>query len=171
MAEKSAEVVESTADREIVLTRLFDAPRRMVWEAWADPKQIVLWFGPKGFTTTIEEMDLWTGGVWKQVMHGPDGTDYPCESVFTEVVPHERLGYRLSGGKRGGLAVQFESMVTFADEGGKTRLTLRMVFPSAEARDQNVREYRSIEGGEQTLQRLAEHLETCFAASAKGGVR
>jgi hypothetical protein len=67
--------------------------------------------------------------------------------------------------------MQFESMVTFAHEDGKTRLTLREVVPSAEARDENVREYRSIEGGEQTLQRLAEHLETRFAASAKGGVR
>src|SRR5580704_4399353 len=173
MAEKRTDVaeVESTADREIVLTRLFDAPRKMVWEAWADPKQVVQWFGPKGFTTTIEEMDIRTGGVWKQVVHGPDGTDYPNKSVFTEVVPYERLGYKLSGGKSGAAVVQFESMVTFADEGGKTRLTLRMVFVSAEARDQNVREYHSIEGGKQTLERLAEHLSTRLAARANGGLK
>ena len=174
MAEKRtevAEVVESAADREIVLTRLFDAPRRMVWEAWTDPKQVVLWFGPMGFSTTIEEMDVRPGGVWKQVMHGPDGTDYPNKSVFTEVVPYERIGYRLTGGKRGAPVVEFETVVIFSDEGSKTLLTLRMVFASVELRDQNVREYHSIEGGEQTLQRLAEHLSTRLAARANGGLK
>ena len=94
MPEKIVDVPESTADREIVFTRAFDAPRRMVWEAWTDPKQLVLWWGPKGFTATIE---------------------------------------------RGGPAPQFEMMATFAEE-GKTRLGMRMVFVSAEGRDQNVRE-------------------------------
>lgn len=171
MAEKLIDRNESTADREIVFTRVFDAPRRMVWEAWTDPKQVVLWYGPKGFSTTIEEMDMRVGGLWRHVMHGPDGTDYPNESVFTEVVPYERLGYKLSGGKRGAPVVQFESMVSFVDEGDKTRLTLRMVFPSAEARDQNVREYHSIEGGRQTLERLAEHLSARLAAKTNGGMR
>ena len=169
MAEKRTEVSE-TADREIVLTRVFDAPRRMVWEAWTDPKQVALWWGPKGFSTTIEEMDLRPGGVWKQVMHGPDGTDYPNKSVFTEVVPYERLGYRLTGGKKGGPAAQFVSTTTFADEGMGTRVTLRMVFVSAEERDRNVREYRSIEGGEQTLERLADYLLTQFSTTANGGL-
>lgn len=151
---------EHTQDRELVFVRVFDAPRRMVWEAWTDPKQVALWWGPRGFTTTIEEMDVRPGGVWKQVMHGPDGMDYPNKSIFTDVVPYERLGYRLSGGKRGGPAVQFEMTATFEDEGTKTRLTMRMVFASAEAREQNVREYGSVEGARQTLERLAEHLST-----------
>jgi hypothetical protein len=98
VAEKLIEKTESAVDREIVFTRVFDAPRRMVWEAWTDPKQLVLWWGPRGFTTTIDEMDLRAGGVWKLVMHGPDGTDYPNKNIFTEVVPYERLRYRLSGG-------------------------------------------------------------------------
>jgi uncharacterized protein YndB with AHSA1/START domain len=167
VAERLIEVNESTADREIVFTRVFDAPRRMVWEAWTDPKQ----WGPKGFTTTIEQMEVRAGGVWKLVMHGPDGTDYPNKSVFTEVVPLERLRYRLSGGKRGGPAAQFEMTATFEDDGDKTRITMRMVFASAEARDENVREYGSIEGGKQTLERLAEHLSDRLAAKAQGGMR
>ncbi len=171
MTEKLIEVNESTADREIVFTRVFDAPRRMVWEAWTDPKQLVLWWGPKGFTTTIEQMDVRADGVWKQVMHGPDGTDYPNKSVFTEVVPLELLGYRLSGGKRGGPAVQFGMTATFEDDGDKTRITMRMVFASVEARDENVREYGSIEGGKQTLERLAEHLSARLAAKTEGEVR
>jgi uncharacterized protein YndB with AHSA1/START domain len=170
VAEKIIEVSE-TADREVVLTRVFDAPRRMVWEAWTDPKQVALWWGPKGFSTTIEEMDVRAGGVWRQVMHGPDGTDYANKSVFTEVVPCERLGYRLSGGKRGGPSAQFQMIATFADEDGKTRLTMRMVFVSAEARDQNVREFDSIEGGKQTLARLADYLSTRLAARTNGGMQ
>ena len=104
-------------------------------------------------------------------MHGPDGTDYPNKSMFTEVVPHERLRYRLSGGKRGGPAAQFEMTATFEDDGDKTRITMRMVFASAEARDENVRVYGSIEGGKQTLERLAEHLSARFSAKTNGGMR
>lgn len=171
MAQQRAEVMESTADREIALARVFDAPRRMLWEAWTDPKQLVLWWGPRGFSTTILEMDVRTGGGWRMVMHGPDGTDYPNTSLFTDVVPYERLSYRLSGGRKGAPVVEFESMVTFAEEDGKTVVTLRMVFASAEARDQNVREYGSIEGGKQTLERLAEHLSVRLTTSANGGMR
>jgi uncharacterized protein YndB with AHSA1/START domain len=105
------------------------------------------------------------------VMHGPDGTDYPNKSIFTEVVPYERLRYRLSGGKRGGPAAQFEMTATFEDDGDKTRITMRLVFASAEARDENVREYGSIEGGKQTLERLAEHLSARFSAKTNGGMR
>ena len=159
MAEKLIERNESPVDREIAFTRRFDAPRRMVWEAWTDPKQLVLWWGPRGFTTTIDEMDVRPGGVWKLVMHGPDGADYPNKSIFTEVVPHARLRFRLSGGKRGGPAAHFEMTATFEDDGKKTRLTMRMVFASAEARDENVRVYGSIEGGKQTLERLAEQAQ------------
>jgi uncharacterized protein YndB with AHSA1/START domain len=171
VAEKLMDSNESVVDREIVLTRVFDAPRRMMWEAWTDPKQLVLWWGPRGFTTTIEEMDVRPGGVWKMVMHGPDGTDYPNKSMFTEVVPYERLRYKLSGGKRGGPEVQFEMTATFEDDGDKTRMTMRMVFASAAARDEDVREYGSIEGGKQTLERLAEHLSARLAAKAQGGMR
>jgi uncharacterized protein YndB with AHSA1/START domain len=174
VAEKRADVMESTVDREIFLERVFDAPRKMVWEAWTDPKQLVLWWGPIGFTTTMEEMDVRTGGGWRMVMHGPDGTDYPNKSVFTDVVPYERLCYKLSGGKRGGPAAQFEMTATFEEEAGGTRVTLRMVFASAEARDRNVRDYGSIEGGRQTLERLAEHLSVrLFTKTTRtnGGVR
>ena len=171
MPEKLIDGNESAVDREIVFMRVFDAPRRMVWEAWTDPKQLVLWWGPKGFTTTIDEMDVRVDGVWKLVMHGPDGTDYPNKSIFTEVVPCERLRYRLSGGKRGGPAAQFEMTATFEDDGDKTRLTMRMVFASTAARDQNVRVYGSIEGGKQTLERLAEHLLARFSAKTNGAMR
>lgn len=91
---------EEFADREIVITRVFDAPRELVWNAWTDPKQIVRWWGPRGFITTIHEMDVRPGGVWKSTMHGPDGTDYPSQSVFVEVVKPERIVYSLGGARK-----------------------------------------------------------------------
>ena len=154
---KNNPAVETT-DREIVITRVFDAPRERVFNAMTDPKQVVQWWGPKGFTTTIEKMDVRPGGVWKHVMHGPDGTDYPNKSVFIEVVKPERIVYSHGGGKKGGPAAQFQATWTFEALGDQTKLTLQMVFPSAAARDQVVKQYNAIEGGNQTLDRLAEHL-------------
>ncbi len=156
----------NASDREIVLTRSFDAPRELVWKAWTDPTQVVKWWGPFGFSTTTKEMDVRPGGVWKHTMHGPDGVDYPNASVYVEVVPPARLVYRHGGAREGGPAVQFQSTVTFQAVGGKTRLTLRMEFPSKEARDMVVREYGAIEGGHQTLTRLAEHIEVVASAAS-----
>ena len=158
MLERKNNPAVETADREIVITRVFDAPRERVFNAMIDPKQVVQWWGPKGFTTTIEKMDVRPGGVWKHVMHGPDGTDYPNKSVFIEIVKPERIVYSHGGGKKGGPAAQFQATWTFEALGAKTKLTLQMVFPSAAARDQVVKQYNAIEGGNQTLDRLAGHL-------------
>ena len=89
-----------TADREIVVSRVFDAPRELVWEAWTNPKHVANWWGPTGFSTTIEKMDVRPGGEWKHVMHGPDGTDYPNHSVFIEVVKPERIVYSHAAASR-----------------------------------------------------------------------
>ncbi len=157
---------EHFTDREIVVTRLFDAPRELIWNAWTDPKQIVQWWGPRGFTTTIHEMDVRPGGVWKQTMHGPDGTDYPGQSVFIEVMKPERIVYSMRGGRKGDPAHQFEATWTFEAQGDRTRLTLRMLFPSAEVCGHVAKTYGVIEGGNQTLDRLGEHL-----AKGSGGWR
>jgi len=147
------------AGREIVIARVVDAPRELVWQAMTSPEHVVHWWGPRGFTTTIEEMDVRPGGVWKHVMHGPDGANYPNKSVFTEVVKPERIVYSHGGEREGGPGAHFEATWTFdALDAGKTRVTIRMVFPSAADRDFVVREFGAIEGGKQTLERLAEHL-------------
>jgi uncharacterized protein YndB with AHSA1/START domain len=155
---KTGNVLESAADREIVISRVFAAPRAMVWGALADPWQVGQWWGPKGFTTTNLEMDLRAGGKWRLVMHGPDGTDYPNEMLFTEVVPMERIELELSGGRAGAELLHFHKTLTFAEEEGGTRFTIRITFATAEERDRNVREYGSIEGGEQTMERLDTYL-------------
>jgi uncharacterized protein YndB with AHSA1/START domain len=150
---------ENTADREIVIAREFDAPRELVWEAMTNPKHVVNWWGPRGFSTTIEEMDFRVGGVWKHVMRGPDGVNYPNKSIFKEIVKLEKIVYSHGGRRENGPGVSFVSTWTFdVVETGRTKVTIRMVFPSAENRNFVVKEFGAIEGGRQTLERLGEYL-------------
>lgn len=153
-----------TKDRELVFKRIFDAPREVVFAMWTDPKHVAQWWGPKGFSTTIQEMDVRAGGVWRLVMRGPDGTDYKNKIVFLEVEKPEHLVYK-HGPEKGTEPVTFETMVTFAERGGKTELTMRMLFPSAEILDQVVKKYGAIEGANQTLGRLEEHLRNLAAGN------
>ena len=146
-------------DREIFLARDFDAKRELVWEAMTNPKHVVNWWGPRGFSTTVEEMDLRVGGAWRHVMHGPDGANYPNRSVFKEIVKPERIVFTHGGRREGGSGVRFVSTWSFEQvAGGKTRVSIRMVFPSAAARDRVAREFGAVEGGKQTLERLGEYL-------------
>jgi uncharacterized protein YndB with AHSA1/START domain len=154
------------SDREIVLSRVFDAPRDVVFAVWTDPEQVGRWWGPKGFTTTIHAMDVRPGGVWRFVMHGPDGTDYDNTIVFDEIVPPERLAYT-HGGAPG--EPVFGATVTFADLDGKTELTLRMWFESKAERDRQIEEVGAIEGGNSTLDRLGEYLATSEGSVQDGG--
>jgi uncharacterized protein YndB with AHSA1/START domain len=148
-------------EREIVISRTFDAPAELVWEAMTNPERVVRWWGPRGFTMTIEVMDVRPGGAWKHVMHGPDGINYPNNCIFTEVVKPERISFSNSGGREGDPGLNFQSTWTFdAIDAGRTRVTIRMVFPSAADRNVVVKEYGAIEGGEQCLERMAEELST-----------
>jgi len=144
--------------REIVISRVFDAPRELGWEVWTDPNHVAKWWGPNGFTTTIHEMDVRPGGKWHHTMHGPDGTDYPNKSIFKEVVKPERIVFSHGGGEKGGPGANFVATWTFEEQDGKTTVTMRALFRTAEARDQVVKHYNAIEGGKQTLGRLAVYL-------------
>ncbi len=158
MLETTSDVLQPAAANEIVLSRVFAAPRSMVWGAFADPWQVSQWWGPKGFTTTMQEMDLRPGGKWRLIMHGPDGTNYPNEMTFTEVVPMQRIELKLTGCREGTPPIHFHQTMTFTDEADGTRFTVRITFASAEERDQNVRDYGSIEGGKQMMARLGTYL-------------
>jgi uncharacterized protein YndB with AHSA1/START domain len=150
---------ENTADREIVITRDFNAPRELVWEAMTNPKHVVNWWGPRGFSTTIEKMDFRVGGEWKHVMRGPDDVNYPNHSVFKEIATPGKIVYSCGGKREGGPGVNFVSTWTFEKlAADKTRVTIRMVFPKAAQRDFVVKEFGAIEGGKQTLERLGEYL-------------
>jgi uncharacterized protein YndB with AHSA1/START domain len=155
------ETLIAQSDREIVISRTFDAPRELVWEAMTDPERVVKWWGPRGFTTTIQEMDVRVSGAWNLIMHGPDGVNYPNSSIFTEVVKPERLAYNHGGGREGAQTPNFEMAWTFdAINAGKTRVTIHMVFATAADRRAIAGDYAAIEGGKQTLERLAEQLHT-----------
>jgi uncharacterized protein YndB with AHSA1/START domain len=146
-----------TADREIVTSRVFDAPREVVFNAWIDPEQVAQWWGPRGFTNTILEMDVRPGGVWRFIMHGPDGVDYPNKIVFIETVAPVRLVYTHSDDGESP-SNPFHVTVTFEEQGGKTRLTMRAVFMTAEERDKVITEFGALEGAVQHLDCLEEHL-------------
>lgn len=147
------------ADREIVIMRTLNAPRELVWQAWTDPAQVVQWWGPTGFTTTTEEMAVEPDGLWRFVMHGPDGRDYPNCIQFLEVRQPERLVYRHRGDEPGVEPVRFHSTITFGDLGEQTRITLRMVFPSAEDRERTERNYGAVRGGLECVERLDHHVQ------------
>jgi uncharacterized protein YndB with AHSA1/START domain len=150
-----------TSDREIVISRVLDAPRTLVWEAWTDPQHVAKWWGPRGFSDTTKRHEFRVGGVWEHVMTGPDGVNYPNKAIFKEIIPLESVTFTLGGGREDGPGISFTATWTFETvEGNKTRLTGRMVFPTAAARDLVVREFGAIEGGKQTLERLSEHLPT-----------
>ena len=115
----------AASDREIVTTRVLAWPRDLVFRAWTEPEHLARWWGPKGFTNTFQEFDLRPGGRWQFVMHGPNGADHPNQSVFVESVKPERIVFDHVS------APVFQVTATFAEEGGKTRLTFRMLFETA----------------------------------------
>lgn len=110
----------------VAITRVFDAPRALVWQAWTDPKMMAQWFGPRGFTSSVPELDVRVGGALRIVMHGPDGNDYPMKGVFREVVPPERLVFsNIAIDKNGNHLLEGETTITFSEHGGKTTLTVK----------------------------------------------
>jgi uncharacterized protein YndB with AHSA1/START domain len=142
----------------IITVRELDAPRDLVFEAWTDPKHLAQWWGPNGFTTTTSAFDMRPGGVWRFIMHGPDGRDYENRITFDVIEKPARIVYHHGGG--GDVEpVQFRTTVTFeALPGSRTRLTLHAVFPSATERDRVIREYGADKGAVQTLARLADYV-------------
>jgi uncharacterized protein YndB with AHSA1/START domain len=155
MAAQSS-VAEQSAERELVITRIFDAPRSLVWRAWSEPERMACWAGPKGFTMTSCEMGSRPGEAFRMSMRSPDGSDHRVHGVYHEIVEGERLVYTWAwvdaDGKPG-----HETLitVTFADHGEKTRLTLHQaLFESVTARDQ----HRG--GWDSALDCLAEYLAT-----------
>lgn len=142
----------NTIDREIRSTRLLEAPRDLVWKVFTQPEHIAKWWGPDGFTNTIHQMDVRTGGAWNFVMHGPDGRDYENKVIFVEVVKPERLVFDHV------VHPFHRTVVTFVEEGGKTRLNFGMTFETAELKKKVAKEFGAVEGLVQNLDRLAAYL-------------
>lgn len=111
--------------RELVITRIFDAPPDIVFKAWTDPKQMQQWWGPHCFTNPVCELDVRPGGAWRIIMRGPDGVEYECGGVYSEVVKPERLVFSNNAYDHEGKSLlEGVTSVTFAAQGAKTKLTL-----------------------------------------------
>ena len=143
-------------DRGIEITRLVKAPRALVWKACTEPKHIDQWWGPNGFANKTIAHDLRVGSQWKYTMTGPDGKVWPNLITYTEVTPIDRLVYDHGDWEN---PKMFEGSLTFSDVEEGTLITLRTLFPTKEARDFVIEQHGAIEGGKQTLGRLAEYLE------------
>lgn len=139
-------IAKNTKEREIVITRIFDAPRELVWKAWTDPERVKRWWGPKGFTAPVCKIDLRVGGKYLYCMRSPEGKDYWSTGVYREIVPLERIVSTDSFadekgnvvpasyyGMSGEWPLELLVTVTFEEHEGRTRLTLRHVgFPAGE---------------------------------------
>lgn len=144
----------------VTLTRIYNAPRERVWKAWTDPKQFAQWWGPAGFTNPRCEVDVRPGGAIRIDMRGPDGTVYPMTGVYEEVVAYERLVFTASAlDEKGKPLFEVLNTVTFAEQGGKTKLTVqaRVVTKTAGA---DAMLDGMEEGWKGSLDRLGELLNT-----------
>ena len=153
---RGAPAKSAPADREIVITRIINAPQELVFEAFTEVRHLSRWWGPEGFTTTTRSFEFRVGGEWDFVMHGPDGTDYQEWITWTEIDPPARIAM-LHGEFHGDPNV-FESTLAFAPDGTGALIEMRTVFPTRELRDEAVQKYHAIEGGQQTLSNLAAYV-------------
>ncbi len=147
-------------DHELVLTCLFNAPRELVFKVWTDPKHVAQWWGPRGFTNPVCELDLRPGGAILIHMRSPDGIVYPMTGVFQEVVPPERLVFTSAAlDSDGNPMFEVLTTVTFAEEGGKTKqiLRARVIKKTAQAAPYLA---GMEQGWTQSLERLAAYVST-----------
>lgn len=144
-------------DREIVMTRVFDAPRELVFKAHVDPEAIPRWWGPRRYTTTVDKMDLRPGGVWRFVQHDQEGNEFAFNGVYREIMPPERLVLTFEfEGMPGHVAV---NTAIFEDLDGKTKLTTTQRFENAADRDGMIQSGME-SGAIETWDRLTEYLQT-----------
>jgi uncharacterized protein YndB with AHSA1/START domain len=143
---------DSTADREFVHSRLINAPRELVFRAFAEAAHLARWWGPNGFSSTFEVFEFRPGGTWRLTLHGPDGTDYPNENIFREIAP-ERIVIEHPAEHH-----HFFLYVTLEAQGAQTLVGWRQVFDTAEHRNQIAKIVQ--EANEQNLDRLAAEVGT-----------
>ena len=151
---QTTRVADSAEERELIITRVFDAPRNLVFKAWTQPEHLARWWGPQGFVNVAWEMDVRQGGVWFRRMRAPDGTLFTKRGVYREVVPPERLVFTYVNEAADG-TLDRETLVTltFDEQGARTRLTLQHTgFDSVESRDAHQGGWTSC------LERFAEYL-------------
>ena len=143
-------------DREIIVSRRFNAPRKMVFDAWTTPERLAQWWGPREWRTTTSDMTFAPGGIWRFIMHSPNGEDIRCRIVYREIQPPERIEYIQSGFDPAGL--DYQTTVTFEEIEGQTEVTFHATWSTKELRDQAVEMVGWRDGARETLDRLANTL-------------
>ena len=144
------------SDRELMVSRLIEGPRDVVFEAFTEVQHLSRWWGPEGFTTTTRTFEFSEGGVWEFTMHGPDGSEYPEWIQWMEIRPPEVIVLRHGEGPDD--PEQFSSTFIFEEGTDATRVTLRSEFKTKALRDRAAEEYGAIEGANQTLDSLATYV-------------
>ena len=166
MATANSERLSVTAqgDREIVMTRVFDAPRTLVFDAWTKPELFARWFGARGWTVPVCEIDLRPGGAFRYILRGPDGSEVVMRGVYREVVPPERLVTTedFEGFAEVGWRPENETVTTMVltEQDGKTIWTATVRYPSKEVRDAALQLNVAWTGMAESLDRLAELVQT-----------
>jgi uncharacterized protein YndB with AHSA1/START domain len=138
-------------EREINITRVMAHPIDRVFRAFSNPAGMATWWGPNGFTTTTKSMDFRVGGTWVFTMHGPDGTDWPNYVSYTAIKPNRLIAY--DHGTSADNPALFKAEITFAEEAGQTRVSLKLTLKNAAERPHYV-SFGAVEGGYQNLARL-----------------
>lgn len=138
-------------NKEIRISKTLNFPLPLVWEAWTNPEYLVNWWGPKGFTSTIQQMDLKEGGEWKLFLHGPDGTDYTNRSIFKEVIPLKKIVFEHFN-------PHFITTVVFESLNDKTVMDWRMLFDSEEMRNIVVTAHKAEDGQKENVEKLEHYL-------------
>lgn len=157
MSEKNKVTLNRPNPNELLLTRQFQAPPALVFKAWTDPHQLAQWWGPNGFSLTTQEMEVKKGGIWRFIMHGPDGHDYKNRIVFTDVQEPNLLAYKHAG-EDDDEPINFHVRATFDEKDGGTFLTMNMVFRDSADLNFVIEKYGADKGAVQTLTRLGEFI-------------
>jgi uncharacterized protein YndB with AHSA1/START domain len=158
----------STSEPIITMTRMLDAPRELVWEAFTHPEHVAQWFGGDGFSNPVCQMDLRPGGLWHHVMRAPNGSEFTLDSIFLEVVPPERLVWKnaVDSAPFGGPPNVVQT-VTLEELGSRTRWTLVARYASFDDRARSIgMGFAQMVG--QGVERLAAFLAGSAAGSATG---
>jgi uncharacterized protein YndB with AHSA1/START domain len=151
-------VMENTDNRGMWITRILKTPIALMWEVWTTPEHIKNWWGPKGFTSTIHEMNLKEGGEWKLTIHGPDGTNYPNRSIFKEIIPFRKIVFEHFN-------PHFFTTVLFESKGEETQINWSMLFDTAEMYGIIVKAHKADEGQKENIEKLEQYLSTLHRES------
>jgi uncharacterized protein YndB with AHSA1/START domain len=153
--------ITTPSDREVAMTRVFDAPRRLVFEAWTNPKHVPRWLlGPDGWTMPVCEIDLRPGGSWHFVWRKSNGTEMAMSGEYREVTPPERI---VNTERWGPEWPETLNTLILTEENGRTTMTLTILYPSKEARDAAIKTGMS-DGASQSFDRLENYLASTPAA-------